>query len=293
MSSTPDNSNNRRLNYSNSYIGKRKNNIDQTKLMDSSMRMMKMRQSESTKPVRNLGVTGRTPNKMENNKGRASSNPRLGGRDMHYNSSASIKGRKGKLMSSSKLGKMISEQTNNLLEQKERIKQIYDPRNVMLKPESNNIKVTDEFPSIKNKNLKIENKVILNNEARGLNMRYSQLQSNISRDKVGNSGEWKGKKNAILNSEGMGKVPSGLISTEVGRREHLGAEDFSRIQRNEATSHSLLGNLSGNEHKLKEQLLKENSTVPIKYDTTAVISEEYSNFDDPFTQMYTNSILSG
>ena len=33
--------------------------------------------------------------------------------------------------------------------------------------------------------------------------------------------------------------------------------------------------------------------MPIKYDTTAVISEEYSNFEDPFTQMYTNSILSG
>jgi len=202
MSSTPDNSDsryknpNKNLNYSHSYIGARKSYTDQSKFMDSSMRMMKMRQSESTKPVRNLRGTGRTPNKIKGNKVRASSNPRLGSRDIHYNSSVNIKGRKGQLMSSSRLGKIINEQTSHLLEQKERIKEIYDPNNVILKSGSNNIKVTDEFPLIKNKNLNSASKVALNTEGRGINMRYSQLQSNISRD-------MKGKKNYILNSDDM------------------------------------------------------------------------------------------
>lgn len=111
-------------------------------------------------------------------------------------------------------------------------------------------------------------------------------------------------------SDLMHRVPEGLMSTDVGRRENMGIDEFARIQRNEATSHSLLGNLSGTDHK-KGRGFKENSTVSInlkkhnlnngyeqslsnmiKYDTTAVISEEYSNFEDPFTQMYTNSILS-
>ncbi|CAI2367643.1 unnamed protein product [Moneuplotes crassus] len=284
MSSTPEYSNNRyngtkNLNNSNSFI-RGKNYHDQTKLMDSSMRMMRMRQSESTKPVRNMRITGRTPSKMRNSKIRASSNPRLGKRDMHSNSSANFKGRKGQLMSSSKLGKIISEQTNNLLEQKERIQQIYDPGNVILKSTASNIKVADEFPSIKNKNLNSASKVIINPDNRGKKMREIMY----------NSGEWSNKQKK--DTEILGKIPQGLMSTEVGRRENLAAEDFSRAK-NEATSHSLLGNMHPNEHRLKKQLLKDNSTVPIKYDTTAVISEEYSNFEDPFTQMYTNSILSG
>lgn len=194
-------------------------------------------------------------------------------------------------MSSTKLGKIISEQTSNILEQKERIQQIYDPGNVILKSTASNIKVADEFPSIKNKNLNSASKVILNAENRGKKMRYSQLQSNISREIMHNSGEWSNKQKNE-NSEILGKIPQGLMSTDVGRRENLGEEDFSGAK-NGATSHSLLGNIHPNQHRLKKQLLKDNSTVPIKYDTTAVISEEYSNFEDPFTQMYTNSILSG
>ncbi len=295
MSSTPEYSNTRykgakNLNNSNSFI-RGKNYADQTKLMDSSMRLMRMRQSESTKPVRNMKISGKTPSKLRNSKIRASSNPRLGQRDMHSNSSTSFRGRKGQLMSSTKLGKIISEQTSNILEQKERIQQIYDPGNVILKSTASNIKVADEFPSIKNKNLNSASKVILNAENRGKKMRYSQLQSNISREIMHNSGEWSNKQKNE-NSEILGKIPQGLMSTDVGRRENLGEEDFSGAK-NGATSHSLLGNIHPNQHRLKKQLLKDNSTVPIKYDTTAVISEEYSNFEDPFTQMYTNSILSG
>ncbi|CAI2369572.1 unnamed protein product [Moneuplotes crassus] len=238
------------LNGSSSFI-KNPNYQDQTKLMDSSMRMMRMRQSESTKPARNMRITDKPSSKVRNSKMRANSNPRLGNRDMHSNSSASFKGRKGQLMSSSKLGKIINDQTNNILEQKVRI---LNPGNISKK------------------------------------MRYSQLQYNDSREVLNNSGEWSNK--IKVNTEMFGKIPPGLMSTEVGKRKERGAEDFSRGKK-EATSHSLLGNIHPNEHRLKKQLLKDNSTVPIKYDTTAVISEEYSNFDDPFTQMYTNSILSG
>lgn len=114
------------------------------------------------------------------------------------------------------------------------------------------------------------------------------------------------------NSEVLHKVPEGLLSTDVGRRENMGVEEFTRGPRNEATSHSLLGHLSGTDHKIKGRTTKDNATMSIntkkynmphgyeqslsnmiKYDTTAVISEEYSNYDDPFTHLYTNSILSG
>ena len=296
MSSTPDNSSNvyrgsTRLTGNNSFLSTRKNYGDQAKLMDTSMRMMKMRQSESTKPMRNMKITGKIPNKLRNSRIRASSNPRLSSKDMHNNSSVSIKGRKGQLLSSSKLGKIINEQTNNLMEQKERIKQIYDPGNVILKSTTNNIKVADEFPSIKNKNPNSASKVVLNSSNN--NLRYSQLQK-MPKQLMHNSGEWKGKnKHENSATELLIKAPQGLMSTDAGRRENMVAEEFARAARNDQSSHSILGNLSGNQHKLKKQLTKENSTVPIKYDTTAVISEEYSNFDDPFTQMYSNSILSG
>jgi hypothetical protein len=248
-----------------------------------------MRQSESTKPVRNIRVTGKTPSKIRNHKIRASSNPRLVNREIHENSVTSFKGRKGQLMSSSKLGKIINEQTSNLLDQKERIQQIYDPSNLILKQSSNNIKISDEFPQIKNKN-RTQNKIILNSENRSKN-RYSQLQNNLSREILHNSGEWSNKQKKD-NSEILARVPEGLMSTEVGRRENLDPEHLSR-GKHEPSSQSLLGNIRMNQHRLKKQLVKDNSTMPIKYDTTAVISEEYSNFEDPFTQMYTNSILSG
>ena len=112
-------------NFNNSNIETRKSYMGQSRPGETSMRMMKMRQSESTRPVKNTRITGRTPINKRNPKIRAFSNPRLGSRELHSNSSTTIKGRKGQLMSSSKLGKIISEQTNNLLEQKHRIKQIY------------------------------------------------------------------------------------------------------------------------------------------------------------------------
>lgn len=292
MSSTPDNSKTRyastKPSVSNSYMGLRKSYAGQMIPAENNIRM---RQSESTKPVRNTKITGRTPSKLRNSKMRASSNPKLGTRELHNSSSASIKGRKGQLMSSSKLGKIINDQTNHLLEQKQRIKQIYNPSNELLMSSASNIKVTDEFPSIKSKNLTSANKAV--KDDRNKSKRYSQLQ-NRTNDSGHNTEEWKGNQthDQLSNSDIMHKVPEGLMSTDVGRRENIGVEDFARIDRNNVNSHSLLGNLSGAQHKLKKKLSKDNSTVPIKYDTTAVISEEFSNFEDPFTQMYTNSILS-
>jgi hypothetical protein len=195
-------------------------------------------------------------------------------------------------MSSSKLGKIISEQTNNLLEQKHRIKQIYSTGNGILIASAGNIKVTDEFPSIKNKIPNHAHKALKDDS--NTSKRYSQMQHRTN-DSAHNTEEWKGNQtnDQLSNSDIMHKIPEGLMSTDVGRREDVEVDDFRRIARNESTSHSLLGNLSGNQHKLKKKLSNDNSTVPIKYNTTAVISEEYSNFEDPFTQMYTNSILSG
>lgn len=156
---------------------------------------------------------------------------------------------------------------------------------------------------------------ILTTDNRNKNQRYTQLGShNQPNDSIHKTGEWKMNETQenMANSEILQKVSEGLLSTDVGRRENIGVEEFTRLPRNEATSHSLLGNLSGTDHKIKGRLSKENSTVSInlkkqvlphgyeqslsnmiKYDTTAVISEEYSNYEDPFTQMYTNSILSG
>lgn len=144
----------------------------------------------------------------------------------------------------------------------------------------------EEFPPINNSNQNSASKVVLNTNT---NLRYSQVQK-MSKE-LRNKTDTRKSKKENSGKELIRKVPQGLLSTDVSRRED--SDDKNRMARNEATSHSLLGNLSGNQHKLKKQLTKENSTVPIKYDTTAVISEEYSNFEDPFTQMYTNSILSG
>jgi hypothetical protein len=279
-------------NFNNSNVEMRKSYAGQSRPGETSMRMMKMRQSESTKPVKNTRITGRTPIKQKNPKIRAFSNPRLGTRELHNNSSTSIKGRKGQLMSSSKLGKIISEQTNNLLEQKHRIKHIYNSSNGILIASASNIKVTDEFPTIKNKNPNYANKALKDDS--NTSKRYSQMQHRTN-DSGHNTEEWKGNQthDQLSNSDIMHKIPEGLMSTDVGRREDVEVDDFRRIARNESASHSLLGNLSGNQHKLKKKLSNDNSTAPIKYNTTAVISEEYSNFEDPFTQMYTNSILSG
>lgn len=179
MSSTPDNSKTRYVtgknSNNNSYMGLKgsQNNIGDS---ESAQRMQKMRQSESTKPQRNGRMLGKTPSKSKNTKLRASSNPRMMPKDIHNASSTSIRGRKGQLMSSSKIGKIISDQTNALMKQKDRIQRIYEPGKSAVLASSSNIKVTDEFPSINHKKALIAASQAVAND-RNSGQRYNPLSS--------------------------------------------------------------------------------------------------------------------
>ena len=87
------------------------------------------------------------------------------------------------------------------------------------------------------------------------NQRYVQLHSSNTNDSftTGPDKKYSKAKDQLNHSEIIQRVPEGLMSTEVGRRENARVEDFARLPRNDATSHSLLGNLSGTEQKLKKQ----------------------------------------
>lgn len=87
------------------------------------MRVINLRQSESTKPTRSTNIPSSNPKQLKNSKIRASSNPRLTSTGLNSSSVSNFKANKGHLISSSKIGKnMISDQSSRLLEQKERIK---------------------------------------------------------------------------------------------------------------------------------------------------------------------------
>lgn len=169
MSSTPDTQKTRYIsskNPSNNYLGLRKSYANANVMSSESLlKIQKGRQSESTKPSRQVRINGRTPSRLRNS--RASSNPRMNSRELHNNSSSSVKGRKGQLMSSSKLSKILSEQANIMFDQKERIKKIYEPINTALKPSSSNIKVSDEFPSIKSKHMPNMTQAVFHSDSRG------------------------------------------------------------------------------------------------------------------------------
>lgn len=310
ITSTPENNS--------SYMDMRKsymNNLASSK----AIRIHKVRQSESTQPMRKSGLANETPKQAKNAKSRASSNPRMNSRDAHNNSSSSLKGRRGQLMSASKLGKIVNgKQAKNSVasNQRERIKKIYNPGNQLVaKHSSNNIMVSDEFPFIQKNNPKSGVNSSLSGDNRTKNMRYGKTHYDPkSSHSINKTGEWKvGKyKEYQLNSEMIKNANAMLPDSEEIRREGGGVDDYVRVQRNEGNSQSLLGNLSGGPNKnMIGTSSRENSTVSIrskknthhpgyeqslsnmiKYDTTAVISEEYSNYEDPFTQMYTNSILS-
>ena len=83
-------------------------------------------------------------------------------------------------------------------------------------------------------------------------------------------------------------------------------------KRKESISNSIVNRKGDIDSKAKGLVSKENATVSIKamknnnpnwneqslsnfmkYDTTVVMSEKWTNFDDPFTQLYTTSIISG
>ena len=103
---------------------------------------------------------------------RAYSNPRMNNKEMHNNSNNSLRGRKGMLMSATKIGKIISEQNQILIDQRERIRKIYDPKNLGTRSGSNNIRVTDEFPNI-SKNLETGVNSSFTSDKRNSGQRYN------------------------------------------------------------------------------------------------------------------------
>jgi hypothetical protein len=303
ISSTPDNSKMRYINSKNSnssnYSNMRRSYMHKNPTQnDSSMRAQRMRQSESTKPNRQSKILGKTPSKMPYNRARASSNPRMGGtKEMHNVSSTSLQNRKGKLMSSSKLGKMITDQNNVIMDQKQRIQKIYEPNRTGMKSSSSNIKVADEFPSINGNSVKKSNHLDDH-----INKRFGQNGHGKIEDHLNKTEERiiNDTSDGMINPGTLKMVAEGLMSTEVGRRENAGTDEFGRYAVKDTASHSLLSNMKEMDYKGRRDSSKDNSTFSIntkkqnlaKYDTTAVISEERSNFGDPFTQMYTNTILS-
>ena len=90
-------------------------------------------------------------------------------------------------MSSSKIDKIISEQSKILNDQRERIRKIYDPKNLGSRLSSSNIRVTDEFPII-SKNIEVG----INNSFTG-DLRNSGQWYNLG-DKISftsnKTGEW-------------------------------------------------------------------------------------------------------
>jgi hypothetical protein len=277
---------------------------------ENYMKYQKGRLSESTKPSRPSKVLGKTPSKVRYSRARASSNPRLGSNRENQNMSSSyMKGRKGRLMSSSRLGKIIADQSNAIFEQKERIKKIYEPNSTGL--QNREYRIPEEFPSINNKHLQkavdLANQKIKN--PRGAQGSHKKIieQMNKTEERIISD-----TSDSMINPNLLKRVTEGLLSTEIGRRENIGVEEFIHNPRKDATSHSLLGNLEETDYKVRRDSSKDNSTFSInakkhnmmngydpslsnliKYDTTAVISEERSNLDDPFTQMFSNTILTG
>lgn len=277
---------------------------------ENFMRYQKGRLSESTKPNRPSKMIGKTPSKSRYSRARASSNPRLGSnRDNQNMNSSFMRGRKGRLMSSSKIGKIIADQSSAMFEQKDRIKKIYEPNSTGLQNREYNIQ--EEFPSINNKHLQ-KHVDLVNQKSknpRGAQGSHKKIieQMNKTEERIIND-----TSDSMINPSLLKRVTEGLLSTETGRRENIGVEEFIHNNRKDATSHSLLGNLEETDYKVRRDSSKDNSTFSInakkqnmmngydpslsnliKYDTTAVISEERSNLDDPFTQMFSNTILSG
>lgn len=118
---------------------------------------------------------------------RAYSNPRMHSKEVHNSSNNSLRGRKGQLMSATKIGKIVVEQNQALVDQREKIRKIYDPKNFGARSSSNNIRVTDEFPVI-NKNMDIGVNSSFTGDMRNTGQRYN-LGDRMS-NTTNKTGEW-------------------------------------------------------------------------------------------------------
>jgi hypothetical protein len=315
MSSTPGSNNrykqtankNSKLNLSHSYMNNMLSN-------ESILRLQKNRLSESTKPVRRNGPVGQTPSKSKQSRGRASSNPRTGVRESFNQSATSLKSRKGKMMSATKLNKIVNGKNSKhqlIIDQRDRIRKIYNPTNLALKSSSSNIMVSDEFPSIKSKNSKTGMSTSFNAGSRLNKSRHStQIKESNTNDFINSTGEWKA--NQYIDNVGNPLLAEGGMVRDANQGDIMGHDDMAKLPRNDIASHSLIGNLSGKGKLVTGASSQDISTVSInakkngfpngyeqslsnmiKYDTTAVISEEFSNNEDHMTHLMMQSILQG
>ena len=93
-------------------------------------------------------------------------------KEVHNSSNNSLRGRKGQLMSATKIGKIVEQQSQIFVDQREKIRKIYDPKNIGARSSSNNIRVTDEFPVI-NKNMDIGVNSSFTGDMRNSGQRYN------------------------------------------------------------------------------------------------------------------------
>lgn len=193
-----------------------------------------------------------------------------------------------------------------IMDQRERIRKIYNPTNLGLKSCSSNIMVSDEFPSIKNKNGKNGMNSSFNSGSRLKSRHSSNMKESHSKEFINNTGEWKVNQ---YSDQVINPLSEGLLGNTNGKREApICAEETSKIPRNDVASHSLIGNLSGKGKLITGASSQDVSTVSIntkknnlqngyeqsitnmiKYDTTAVISEEFYSNDDRLTHMLMNN----
>ena len=211
-------------------------------------------------------------------------------------------------MSATKIGKIIAEQSKLLLDQRDKIRKIYNPNNLGIRSSSNNIRANDQFPSIKNKNLE----KAINSSFTGdtLGQRSNNLGEKLSYSS-NRSKEWKKRGSKANLAYSDSKKIENEVNNHTGIRKQAEVSDLIRTNWNDINSLSFVGNMGGTDWGMIERAAKENATMSIKakkqmypqwyeqslsnnkkYDTTVVMSEKLSGLEMPFTQMYTYSILS-
>ena len=211
-------------------------------------------------------------------------------------------------MSATKIGKIIAEQSKLLLNQRDKIKKIYNPNNLGIRSSSNNIRASNEFPLINNKNVEKAINSSFNGE------HFGQRTNNFG-DKLSYSSSKEGKKRDsrtnLIYSDSKNINSEALNTNDSNIRKQLGVSEMIRTNWNEANSLSILGNISGVDLRAIEKAAKENATMSIKakkqkyyqhyeqslsnkmkYETTVAMSEKYPNLEGQHPQMYTYSILS-
>lgn len=211
-------------------------------------------------------------------------------------------------MSATKIGKIIAEQSKMLLNQRDKIKKIYNPNNAGIRSSSNNLRASNEFPLINNKNVEKAINSSFNGE------HFGQRSNNLG-DKLSYTSSRDGKKRDsrtnLVYSDTKNVTSEALNTNDSNLRKQFGVSELIRTNWNDANSLSLLGNISGVDLRMIEKAAKENATMSIKskkqkhcqyyeqslsnnmkYDTTVAMSEKYPNIEAQHAQMYTYSILS-